>query len=257
MKFNRKILIAIVITFFSLVVCNYPKDKGKILIVADEWPPMLALSEIIKENGKYKIDTVSQERVQQDLSDYRFVFMYVHKVLLENTETALINYANQGGKLIVLHHGIASAKMENPAWLEFLRIKLYPRKEQFGWNVLQHVTHTMVNLAPGHFITTNNIKYEKNIYFISDYSNTLKGEFQAFDLPNTEIFLNQRFTNLAKKKILYGFYSGDSNIMQPTSGWYQKTGKGWLFYYQAGHQIGDFQNPNFKQVLINTLEWEP
>ncbi len=47
------------------------------------------------------------------------------------------------------------------------------------------------------------------------------------------------------------------NIMQPTSGWCQKKGKGWLFYYQAGHQIADFQNENFRQVILNTLEWEP
>ena len=242
---------------FGPTGCNNPKEKDKILIVADEWPQMLTLSQIINESGEYKIDTVGQERMQSDLSEYKFVFMYVHKVLLENTETALINYANQGGKLIVLHHGIASAKLNNPAWLEFVGITLKLPGEEYGWKVLQNTTHTMVNLAPGHFITTNNIKYSKNIYFSSDYSNTLKGEFQAFDLPDTEIFLNQRFTDLTKKKILYGFYSGETNIMQPTSGWYQKTGKGWLFYYQAGHQIADFQNPNFKQILINTLEWNP
>ncbi len=48
-----------------------------------------------------------------------FVFMYVHKPLLVNTENALINYTTDGGSLSVLHHGIASAKMENPKWLDF------------------------------------------------------------------------------------------------------------------------------------------
>ena len=41
--------------------------------------------------------------------------------------------------------------------------------------------------------------------------------------------------------------------MQPTSGWYQKVGKGWLFYYQPGHSITDFENENFQQILINTI----
>ncbi len=258
MKISRQIFLLTVIVVFTFLsgFCNQ-KGKSKILIVADEWPQMQALTQQINEDEKFEIDSVEQENFPQDLKEYDFVFMYLHKVLEEKTEKGLINYANQGGTLIVLHHGIASAKMKNPGWLEFLGIKLYPAEEQYGWKVLQHTTHTLVNLSPNHFITTDKISYEKSVHFQSDYSEELEGEYQAFDLPDTEIFVNQRFADIKKKNILFGFIAEDAQVMQPTSGWYQKTGKGWLFYYQPGHQIADFQNRNLKQIILNTLEWKP
>ncbi len=258
MKITKQIflLTIVVLSIFLSVSCNQ-KGKTKILIVADEWSQMHALAREINEDKKFEIDSVGQENFPQDLKEYDFVFMYLHKVLEDKTETALINYAKQGGTLIVLHHGIASAKIKNPGWLEFLGIKLYPAEEQYGWKVLQHTTHTLVNLSPNHFITTHKISYNKSIQFQSDYSEELKGEYPVFDLPDTEIFVNQRFTDINKKKILFGFIAEEAQIMQPTSGWYQKTEKGWLFYFQPGHQIADFQNKNFKQIMLNTLEWKP
>jgi len=257
MKIIKRIFLLTFLLLFILlsVSCNQ-KGKTKILIVADEWSQMHALAREINEDNKFEIDSVGQENFPQDLKEYDFVFMYLHKVLEEKTEKSLINYANQGGTLIVFHHGIASAKMNNPAWLAFLGIKLYPAEEQYGWKVLQHSTHTLVNLSPNHFITTNKISYNKSEHFQSDYSEELKGEYPAFDLPDTEIFVNQRFIDINKKNILFGFIADDAQIMQPTSGWYQKTGEGWLFYFQPGHQISDFQNKNFKQVIQNTLEWK-
>jgi len=258
MKITKQIflLTIVVLSILLSVSCNR-KGKSKILIVADEWPQMHALAREINEDNKFEIDSTGQETLPQYLKEYDFVFMYLHKVLEEKTEKALINYANQGGTLIVLHHGIASAKMKNPTWLEFLGIKLYPAEEHYGWRVLQHSTHTLVNLSPNHFITTNKILYDKRVHFQTDYSAELKGEYPAFDLPDTEIFVNQRFTDINKKNILFGFIAEDAHVMQPTSGWYQKTGEGWLFYFQPGHQIADFQNKNFKQVILNTLEWKP
>jgi type 1 glutamine amidotransferase len=183
--------------------------------------------------------------------------MYVHKELEKNAEQALINYANNGGTLIVLHHGIASAKMKNPAWLDFVGIRLNPPQTDHGWKVLSQTTHTMVNLAPDHFITSNKINYNKVVDFVTNDSEVFSGNYQAFDLLDTEIFMNQQFADKSKKVVLYGFISGDGKEMQPTSAWYQKTGKGWLFYFQAGHQIADFENKNFSQIILNTLNWKP
>lgn len=259
----KNISYIILILFCSaLIHCNSADNqKENILIVADEWPQMHTLAQNINKTGKYKIDSLHQKNIESDLLKYDYIFMYIHSELLKKTEQALIEYANSGGKLIVLHHGIASSKMNNPDWLEFVGIRLYsPDDELYGWKVLHDTTLTMVNLSPGHFITSNKINYNKIIDFtpnFSNYSDSISGKYQAFDLLNTEIFLNQKFTDSKKKKLLYGFASKDGTIMQLSCGWYQKTGKGWLFYFQAGHQISDFENENFKQILLNVLEWQP
>ncbi len=253
--FYRMLLVAIMAAFNAFPAMCSQEGKNRILIVADEWPQMHALAQEINDGNNFKIDSAGQENLPADLKCYDFVFMYFHKVLKEGTEKALIGYTNQGGTLIVLHHGIASAKMKNPAWMDFVGVEILPRGGQNGWDVLQDTTHTMVNLSPGHFITTHKIKYGKNVHFETDYSDNIKGEFPAFDLLETEIFVNQRFTDIKKKNLLFGFVAEGHNIMQPTSGWYQKKGKGWLFYYQPGHQTADFQNENFRQVILNTLDW--
>ncbi|KPL08825.1 MAG: hypothetical protein AMS26_23780 [Bacteroides sp. SM23_62] len=119
--------------------------------------------------------------------------MYVHESNVRNAEEALIEFTNGGGSLIVLHHGIASAKMKNPEWLDFIGIELFPRDHhKYPWGVMGHTTHTMVNLNPGHFITTNGITYDKDIPFHSEYDTIFHDVYPAFDLTDSEIFINQR-----------------------------------------------------------------
>jgi hypothetical protein len=231
--------------------------QKRILIIADEWPQMDALAARLSEQGKYDIRKTEQDQQNFNLSDFEFVIVYVHKPLVRDVEKAIIDFTTGGGSLIAIHHSIASAKMENPAWLEFLGIKLFPRDHlQFPWGVLANTTHTMVNLYPGHFITSNGISYEKTVPFHSEYDTIFQGEYPAFDLPDTEIFLNQRFKG-DQARVLFGFINADGSRMQPTSGWYKPSGKGKIFYYQAGHSVADFGNVNFIRILLNTLEWEP
>ncbi len=252
LAFMVRTILIIVITLF-IISCN----QKKVLIIADEWPQMHAMAAKLKENVDYDIQNTEQDEIDSDLSAFDFVFMYVHKPLVRNAENALIDFTKDGGSLIVLHHGIASSKMQNPAWLDFLGIKLFPRDHQkYPWGVIAHTTHTMVNLSPGHFITSNGIKYDKTVPFYSEYDTIFHDEYLAFDLPDTEIFLNQLIKD-DQTKVLFGFKSGDGSRMQPTSGWYKQSGKGNIFYYQAGHSVTDFKNPNFIMVLVNTLKWNP
>jgi hypothetical protein len=229
----------------------------RILIIADEWPQMDTMAARLGERGQFDFRKAEQDGFDLDLSDFEFVFVYVHKPLVRDVEKALIDYTHDGGSLIVLHHGIASAKMENPDWLEFLGIELFPRDHvQFPWGVMANTVHTMVNLYPGHFITSNGIRYGKTIPFHSEYDTVFHGDYPAFDLFDTEIFLNQRITS-DQTRILFGFTDTDRSRMQPTSGWYKPSREGMIFYYQAGHSVADFENENFIRILLNTLEWEP
>lgn len=247
----RNILILII----PLLIISCSQEK--ILIIADEWPQMVTMAARLDDYVDCEIQKAEQDQIDFDLTGFDFVFMYVHKPLVRETEKALIDFTTSGGSLIVLHHGIAFSKMQNPAWLDFLGIELFPRDHsKYPWEVIAHTTHTMVNLYPGHFITRNGIRYDKTIPFHSEYDTIFHGKYQAFDLPDTEIFLNQLIKG-NQIKVLFGLKSTDGSRMQPTSGWYKQSGKGSIFYYQAGHSIADFENPNFIRVLLNTLEWKP
>ena len=241
---------------FALPLLLIACQQAKILIVADEWPQMDTLATRLGEQRDYEIQKIEQDQLGYDLSAFDFVFMYVHKTLLTEAEKALMHFTETGGSLIVLHHGIASSKMNNPQWLAFLGIELFPRDHpQYPWGVLAHTTHTMVNLYPGHFITSNGIQYEKEVLFRSEYDNLYHGSYLAFDLMDTEIFLNQRIKD-KQINVLFGVTDAAGSRMQPTSGWYKQSGKGWIYYYQAGHSAADFNHPNFLRVLMNTLEWK-
>ncbi len=258
----KTILILNLLLPLLLNSCSEKKDSNSsnqmnILIIADEWPQMDLLAERLVKYDNYLIRKSEQDQIESDLSGFDFIFMYVHKSLSVNTENALINYTTDGGSLIVLHHGIASSKMKNPKWLDFLGVELFPRDhKQYPWGVLSETTHTMVNLYPGHFITSNGIHYEKTITFHSEYEPIYKGAYGAFDLHHTEIFLNQHLVG-DQHKVLFGFSSEDGSRMQPTSGWYKKEGNGRVFYYQAGHSVSDFENQNYLRILFNTLQWLP
>lgn len=229
----------------------------KILIVADQWSPMDLLAERLIEHRNCLIQKSKEDQIDPDLSGFDFVIVYVHEILPADTERALICYATDGGSLIVLHHSIASAKMNNPEWLDFLGIQLFPRDhKEYPWGVLNDTTHTIVNLCPGHFLTSNGMNYMETTTFHSEYDTIYQGVYESFDLHHTEIFLNQRFVG-DQHNILFGFSTENGSRMQPTGGWYKNAGKGRVFYYQAGHSVSDFENQNFLQIFLNTLKWQP
>ena len=77
----------------------------------------------------------------------------------------------------------------------------------------------------------------------------------------TEVFLNQHFTDGREKTVLFGFQIADPDTgvvhMQDRAGWYKAVGAGLVFYLQPGHAASDFQNPNFAQIVLNCLQWQP
>lgn len=236
----------------------------RLLILADAADDLPTLAARLEAEG-YEVDRSDQTGVKPPLVRCQSVIVYVHKPLLTPVERALIDYAQGGGRLLVLHHGIASAKWGNPKWLDFLGVAMAPREAaEYPWCVSNDVTFTMVNLAPGHFITTHNIEYDKTVDYRSPDRAELRGEFPAFDLPHTELYHHHRFTDGREKTILFG-YRLDAPLpadappgvatMEDTAGWLKRTGKGWTFYFQPGHAQSDFEKPAFMQVILNCLVW--
>jgi murein DD-endopeptidase MepM/ murein hydrolase activator NlpD len=250
-------------------------NDQRLILLVDKAEELPRLSARLEQEG-YDLTRVPQTEWAQgktvaslvdELKQYDTALVYIHHVMKENVEQALIEYAEGGGRLLVLHHAIASSKMKNPDWLDFLGIALYPRDHaEYPWHVSGAIPHTMVNLAPEHYITTHDVDYERTVSYRSPDREDLRGELPAFDLENTEIFHHQRFTDGNEKVILFGYLmeetpedSKKKNMpsMEDTSGWYKETGKGLVFYLQPGHATSDFLNPNFSQIILNCLRWRP
>lgn len=233
----------------------------KALIVCDETPQMEALAKFLRDRGGYETRTVTQEDCPDSLLEYRGVFNFVHGSLTEKVEDALIAYAFAGGRLITLHHGISSSKMLNKKWLRFCGVGLFRKdRDEGGWSVLGNIKAELVNLRVGHYITTHRIEYDGTTRYTPSDSPSIEQECPVLRFPRSEVFLNQHFTDGREKTVLFGVKGKDPETakvyMQDRGGWFQRKGKGWAFYLQAGHATSDFQNRSYCQILLNCLDWD-
>ena len=235
--------------------------KKPLLIVADEWKPMHVLADFLRTRGKRHVTCADQKDLPPNLAGFQAVFMYLHGPMTDKTETALVHYAQRGGRLVILHHGIASARRNNPKWMRLTGMYIAPSNDPaYPWKVLGNTTHTLVNLQPRHYITSHNVKYDRLVEYRSSDAPSRPAKCPALDLKNTEVFLNQHFTDGREKTVLFGFRvdaGGGKTIMQDRAGWYKPAAKGWVFYLQPGHCVSDFQHPAYRQIILNCLTWHP
>ena len=130
--------------------------------------------------------------------------------------------------------------------------------EQGFYKYVNPVTYTVVNLAPGNYITSHNVKYEGKTSYKSSDLGTPEREYPSFTLNNSEVYLNHVFTDGKDKTILMGFKWQDPKTgkvwMQDRAGWYKKAENGWIIYLQPGHSITDFENGTYSQIVLNALD---
>ncbi|MCX7044168.1 MAG: ThuA domain-containing protein [Candidatus Sumerlaeota bacterium] len=229
--------------------------------MADETKPMQILAAFLRDEAKYDPQIIEPARLESNLAPYAAVFMYIHGPMDARVEKILADYARGGGRLVILHHGLASARMKNPEWLRLTGIRISPRDDpKTPWRVVSETTFSLVNLNPTHYITSHNVEYSGRVeYQSADTSGP--AQFPVLDLPKTEIFLNQQFTDGREKTVLFGFRGVDPKtgelFMQDRGGWLKPTDRGWVFYLQAGHAESDFRNRNYCQIIWNCLTWKP
>jgi len=232
-----------------------------VLIVADEHPAMQYVAGKLKSEENKTAQVVWQTNLPPDLSVYSAVLMYIHRDLKEDAEKALINYAEGGGKLIVLHHSISSGKRKNRDWFKFLGVTLADAEVNAGgYKWIEDISQQIVNLNAKHFITTHKVSYPEKIPFKPD----LQGEEQsrpAVTLNKSEVYLNHVLTEDKTRTTLLGFKYTDKDSgktwMQTHAGWVKPSGKGWVIYLQPGHSLHDLQNPTYERILLNALIWKP
>ncbi|MPR32166.1 ThuA domain-containing protein [Salmonirosea aquatica] len=250
----KKKLLALTFLLFKISYLS----AQEILMVADEFPAMEILAKGLQEQEGLSSKIIAQTDLPQSLSGYQAVVVYIHKDLNPEPEEAFIQYANAGGKLIVLHHSISSGKRKNKDWFSFLGLEL-PKAEDTApaYKYIDDMNMDIVNLAPTHFITTNKVSYPEKIKYQPE-GTSKSSKLPGFNFPKTEVYLNHKL--LTPRTILLGFKFTDPEgreWMQDRSAWCMKVGKGWVFYSQAGHYAQDFADPTYVRILANAVIYKP
>jgi len=239
-----------------LLVTSLPAQR--LYLVTEDPGPMKALGAVLERHGyRTAVESEQEFLAHKNESSPKAIFVYVHKPLEAAMEDYLISYAEDGGRLIILHHGIASSKVNNKRWLPFLGIRI-SREVEPKWLVLRGA-YQLVNLNPRHYVTSHNVIYPASVSYTPTDAPSTEQQVQAIEIPDTEIFLNQVFTDGRRKTVLFGFKTtiDGKTYMQDRAGWTVETGKGHVFYFQPGHFGRDFDNPGYAQVLVNAIEWKP
>jgi len=258
MRILAAVMLSIVV---STAVAGQPANK--VLIVYDEKPQMDILAKRLQSEG-FGADFVSTKETLPAMSAYHAVIVFIHRAIPTEVAKAVADYTKAGGRTVALHHTISSGKVKTPIWLEFLGIELLLKQPvgEGGYAWEEGVLLRLVNLAPGHYITTHNVSYPtKAEYKRSDVDEPAQTR-DCVDFPDSEVYINHRFIDGKEKTILCGFICrapklGDKTWMQDRGGWLKKSGKGWIFYFMPGHSNRDMENPVLQQVIVNCLTWKP
>lgn len=245
---------------FALVLPAVLSGAGPVLIVADEIPAMQVLAGKLKAAEGIESKIVFQKDMPAGLASFPAVIVYIHGRIGEPAEKAFIDYANAGGKLILLHHSISSGKRQNRFWFPFLKLSLPPGDfEQGGYKWKEGVALDIVNLAPKEFITNYRVRYISQALYRSSERGGTEARRPAFHLEDTEVYLNHEFTG--PRTILLGFRYTDAETgkiyMQDRAGWYMSAGRGIVMYFMPGHTEHEFEHPAYAQILVNAVMFKP
>ena len=237
-----------------------PGAEPRSYLLHDEAEPIRALARFLERNG-HRVSVEDQATFRRHMHSIsaEAVFMYIHGEFDPEIEDFLIAYAERGGRLIVLHHGMASGKMASKRWMPFLGVKIFPHDDpDYPWRVLRG-DFRLVNLSPSHYVTCHDVRYAKTVSYRPSDAPSTEQQLPAIELPDTEIFLNQVFTDGRRKTVLFGFKTevDGKACMQDRAGWMMPCGEGFVFYFQPGHHARDFQNRDYAQILLNAVEWAP
>jgi hypothetical protein len=280
---------AVTAVFFAVVFLSFAtevavsrsvEDSGprRVLIVTDEADRMRPLAAYLKNKGRigsvivdYKSLPENKRVLPDDLTEYDVLVGYIHGDLGEPTEIRIIEYTRSGGRFVGVHHMVSSGKKKNRFYFDFLGLHMEDIERareasepgtHYMWR--EPVDKVLVNLAPGHYITSRGISWPDKIDFLpTDVPGARKREYPAITMKRTEVYSNVKRTDGAEKTLLLGYvYTDDRNNVthaQATDGWIKPAGEGHIVYIQPGHFVEEFTDPDniLNQLILNAIIWSP
>ena len=244
--------------FYAILVSLtvVPLGAAEVLIVADEFPAMQVLADQLKAQEGIGSRIVKQTEMPRDLAPFKAVVVYIHRALNAQAEKAMLDFLNNGGRLVALHHSISSGKRTNENWFATLGVDL-PKGDvtNGGYKWIEGVTIEVANLAPDQFVTTNKVSYPDLVTPIAPSSGAAGAPLPGIRLPESEVYLNHVLSG--ERTVLLALKYTDAKTgrawMQRTAGWTRSVGRGRLYYFMPGHSVHDFEKPAYTRIVINAI----
>jgi hypothetical protein len=247
---TARLFAALTALLSARVAAAAPAAKSPVLIVADEVPAMQALGKQLETRIKTASEITSQDKLPESLTSYPAVIVYIHKDLSEKAENAFLDYAEAGGKLVVLHHSISSGKRKNKRWLPALGVEL-PAGDfaAGGYKYFDDAEWDILDLAPKSPLLTKGVKFPAT----ADHGDGKK--VPAYHPKATEIYLNHvlQGPHTILLGLRYQHKETGKLYIQDTVAWQKDFGKGRIYYFMPGHHAEDFDNPIYAQILANAV----
>lgn len=237
-----------------------PARLTEVLIIQDELPQMKVLADFLREQGDAAVTIVEQTALPKDLSGYRAVIVFVHRNLAEATEKAIIDYTQEGGKLICLHHSISRVKAANKFYFDFLGIRLDQGPMDAGGYAYKASSWSLVNLHPRHYITSFQVDWGEPVLYTPSDCPSAEGAYPSITLKSdSEVFINHKFTDGREKTVLCGLVYHDQGTnrtyMQDRGAWIKRQGRGTIVYFMPGHAASDYQDNGIARMILNAVKW--
>jgi len=262
----------LLLSFLLSLTCSLTTLAQKVLVVQDEMPQIEVLSQFLETAGELDVAIIDQANLPETMEGYQAVIGFIHGKLEAVAERAIINYTEAGGKYVCLHHSISSGKARNEFYFDFLGVQLdhpefsrHPVKpgEGYGWyhDGENGITLILVNLNQHHYITNHNIEWEPTVSYVSSDGPAAEQQFPSISLPQTEVYMNHKFTDGREKTVLCGLKYYDPRngelFMQDRAVWLKPYGEGHIVYILPGETPADYENPKIAQMILNAIVWKP
>src|SRR5450759_1239661 len=225
----------------SISASNPPSSPIRILVITgghdykvDQFNQMLAG---LGENIQYQIAELPaayEMFLPENRSKYDvLVFYHMWQKITEEQAKVLADCIRQGKPLVVLHHSICAYD----DWPEYFNI--------IGGKYFHKPTTVNGKTYPVS-------SYIHDLHFDVKISNpknpVTKGitDFEIFDETYKDYYVEPGVTPLL---------TTDEPTSTPVIGWTKNYGKARVVTLQSGHDVPTFENPNFRKLLKQSIEW--
>lgn len=234
-------LFFILVTFINLLSVNPPSNPIRILVITgghdykvDQFNQMLAS---LGDNIKYQISELPaaydmflpENRNKYDV----LVFYHMWQKITDEQAKVLADCIRQGKPLVALHHSICAYD----DWPEYFNI--------IGGKYFHKPTTVKGREYPA-------CSYIHDLHFkvkiVNPENPVTKGlsDFEIFDETYKGYYVEEGVTPLM---------TTDEPSSAPVIGWTKNYGKARIVTLQSGHDVPTFENPNFRKLLKQAIEW--
>jgi type 1 glutamine amidotransferase len=241
MKKNLLFLLLIFISCSVLTAANPPSNPIRILVItgghdykAEQFNQMLAS---LGDNIKFQIAELPEafgmflpeNRTKYDV----LVFYHMWQKITEKQAADISDCIRQGKPLVALHHSICAWD----DWTEYLNIiggKYFHKPttvngKEYPASTYIHDLHFQINIVDRENPVTRGVS-----------------DFEIFDETYNGFYVAEGVTPLLTTK---------EPTSSPIIGWSKKYGKARIVTLQSGHDVATFENPNFRKLLKQAIEW--